>query len=246
MMTLPAITAPIYEIKIRSTKKSVEYRSYLVKEEKILMMAAESNDNRQALRAMKDIVRACTFNKIDVDKLTLFDIEYIFLKLRAKSVGETARIKLRCEKCETYTDNSIDLDKIEIEFPQEGDENYQDKNIKLTESVGVILQYISVERMSKFNLDPESENDKLNVLNDLMIASIESVYDADKVYNSNDCSREELVKFVDSMNRNQVEKIERFISTTPKVQKTVKFKCCKLECGHENSITLMGLQSFFV
>ena len=245
MMTLPTLTAPIYETNIPSTGKSIEYRSYLVKEEKILMIASESNDNKQALKAMKEIIRSCTFDKVDVDKLTLFDIEFIFLKLRAKSVGETARIKLKCEKCEVYTDNHIDLDSIEVELPKKEDENYQDKNIKLTESVGMILQYVSVDKMTKFNLNPDSESDKLKMLNDLMIASIESIYDADKVYNANDCTKEELIKFIDSLNRAQMQKVENFMSNVPKLEKKVQFKCCKPECGHVNVIVLSGLKSFF-
>lgn len=245
MMTLPTIETPRYEIKIPSTGVMIEYRPYLVKEEKMLMIAAESKDSKQALKSMKDIIRSCTFDKVNVNKLALFDLEYIFLKLRTKSVGESANVKMKCEKCEHYTSISIDLDSVEIEFTKPDSENYQDKNIRLTSQVGVILQYINIDKMTKLNLDPQSDTDKLKSLNDLVIASIESVYDSDKVYNSDDCSHEELTKFVDSMNRSQVEKIERFMAGTPKLQKLVTFKCCTPECSHQNSVMLTGLQSFF-
>lgn len=246
MMTLPTITTPKYELLIPSTGKLIEYRSYLVKEEKMLMIASESKDNKQALKCMKDVVKSCTFDKVNIDKLTLFDLEYIFIKLRAKSVGESAKINLKCDKCDHYTPITLDIDSIEIDFLKPGDENYQDKNIKLTDNVGMVLHYVNIDKMSKLNLDAENDLDRLKVLNDMVIASIESIYDADKTYDANDCTREELVKFVDSMNRSQVEKIEQFMAGTPKLQKLIKFKCKKEECSTENSVMLTGLQSFLV
>lgn len=247
MMTLPTLETQKFEIQIPSTGKVVEYRPYLVKEEKILMMAAESKDNIQAMKAMKEIVQACTFEKINVNKLTLFDLEYIFLKLRTKSVGESAKIKLKCEKCNEYTPATVDLTSVEIVFVKPEEPEYQDKDIKLTDNIGIILQYVNVEKMMKFsNLESDSNVDKLKVLNELVVASIASVYDMSTTYNSADCSNEELVKFVDSMSRSQLEKIEKFISSTPKLQKAIKFTCHTETCKHDNDIVLSGLQSFFV
>jgi WD40 repeat protein len=127
-MALPIIETPKYEVQIPSTGKVVSYRPYLVREEKILMVALESQDGKQALAAIKDVIKACTFEAIDPNKLTLFDLEYVFLKLRAKSVGETTDVRLRCEKCETYTDNTINLDQIELLWPNGKKE---DKTVKL-------------------------------------------------------------------------------------------------------------------
>jgi len=241
-MSLPIIETPKYEVQIPSTGKVVSYRPYLVREEKILMVALESQDGKQALAAIKDVIKACTFEAIDPNKLTLFDLEYVFLKLRAKSVGETTDVRLRCEKCETYTDNTINLDQIELLWPNGKKE---DKTVKLTDKIGLTLQYVTIEKMGNLNLDIKTNVDKMNVMSDMIAASIESIYDENKIYPTIETSRAELDKFIDTLNRTQLDAIEKFLSNMPRLEKKIDFVCSKKECNHANSIVLTGLQSFF-
>jgi len=241
-MPLPIIESPKYEVQIPSTGKVISYRPYLVKEEKILMIALESQDAKQALNAIKDVIKTCTFNTIDPEKLTMFDLEYIFLKLRAKSVGETTTIRLKCDECETYTNVDINLDSIPLFWPNGEKTN---KTIKLTDKIGVTLQYITLDKMSRFNLNLKNDEDKLKIMTDMISASIESIYDQDSVYAASDSTKEELDKFVDMLNRTQIESIEKFLSGMPRLEKKIEFKCCNDKCNHDNSMTLTGLQSFF-
>ena len=137
IMALPIIESPKYETTVPSTGKKVQYRPYLVKEEKILMIAMESEDQALIVRAMKNVIKACTFDKLDPDKLCTFDIEYLFLKLRAKAVGEVSKVGLKCEKCDKATDVSINLDSIQIDAKSRGVAN----RILLTDKVGVNLRW---------------------------------------------------------------------------------------------------------
>jgi hypothetical protein len=234
-MALPTIESPKYSVRLPSTGKTIEYRPFLVKEEKVLLMAQESGSPREMVTAMKDIIKACTFNKVDPNALTSYDLEFMFLKLRAKSVGETSTIKIKCDKCEAFTPVDVDIDNVTLDVPQ-------DKvNIMLTDTVGITMRHIRVRDMGNLT-DTKDQGD---LINDTVIASIESIFDADHVYPTDTEKKEELVKFVNSLNRAQMKEIESYIANTPKVSCDVKFKCCNGECGHENKVSLTGIQSFF-
>lgn len=232
-MALPKIDIPKYEVKIPSTGKTVHYRPYLVKEEKILMIALESKNNSQIMTAMKDVVSSCTFNKVDPDKLCTFDLEYLFLKLRSKSVGETSRIGIKCEHCGAVNKVEINLDEVKVQFPQK-----VEKKIQLNDEVGVTLCYPRADFLS-------DQDGKLTTetITNIVIACLDTIYDKQGVYHAADHKKEELAEFVDSLNQAQFLKIQEFVSNMPKLQMNVKFECEK--CKKENDIEISGLQNFF-
>lgn len=232
-MALPKIDIPKYEVKIPSTGKTIQYRPYLVKEEKVLMIALESKSNSQIMTAMKDIVAACTFNKVDPDKLCTFDLEFLFLKLRSKSTGEISRVGLKCAHCEAANKVEINLDDVTVKFPEK-----VEKKIQLNDEIGVTLSYPKTDFLSE-------QDGKLtpNAITDVVIACIDTIYDKSNVYHAAEQKKEELVDFVDSLNQAQFLKIQEFISTMPKLELDVQFKCEK--CKKENEFTITGLQNFF-
>jgi len=235
-MALPTINTPKYQLKLPSTGESITYRPFLVKEEKILLIAQETKDPKQMMSAMGDIISACTFDKVNTSEITSFDLEYIFLKLRAKSVGENADIKIQCTKCEAYNPISINLDEISVTIAEK-----KDATVMLTDSIGVTLKYIDAKKMEK--ITGLIETNQMAVINELIINSIESIFDDSNVYPAADSTPAELTQFIESLNRQQMEKIESFIANAPKLQHKCEFKCNA--CEKENSITLQGIQSFF-
>jgi len=234
-MALPILESPKYTVEIPSTKKVIEYRPFLVKEEKILLMAQESQDSREMLGAMKDIIRACTFEKVEVNMLTTFDLEYIFLKLRSKSVGEISHVNIKCSSCEVQNPVEINLDEVAVKF-----DDSVSKTIMITDVVGVNMRYIRVRDMNALTDNKKSQSD---LINDVVIASIESIFDAEKVYPAENSSKAELITFINSLNRSQMQKIESFIAAAPSLKQTVEFKC--KGCGHDNQLELSGTQAFF-
>ena len=234
-MALPKLTAPKYTTVIPSTGKTIEYRPFLVKEEKILLMAQESEDTAQLILAMKDIVKSCTYDKVNPNDLTSFDLEFLFLKLRAKSVGEISNVKIKCTECDHHTENQIDLDNINVVV-----DDKISKTIMLTSTVGINLRYIKVKDMAALSDTNKSQGE---LINNLIVASIESIFDETAVYPADTSSTEELQGFINSLNREQMSKIEAFISAAPKLQHSLKFTC--KGCSHDNDVTLSGLQSFF-
>lgn len=234
-MALPILESPKYTVEIPSSKKTIEYRPFLVKEEKILLMAQESQDSREMLNAMKDIIRACTFEKVDVNTLTSFDLEYIFLKLRSKSIGEISHVNIKCSSCEVSNPIEINLDEVQVKF-----DDSVSRTIMITDSVGVNMRYIRVKDMSALTDDKKSQSD---LINEVVIASIESIFDAEKVYAAENSTKAELITFINSLNRSQMQKIEAFIAAIPALKEDVKFKC--KGCGHDNSLELSGTQAFF-
>jgi hypothetical protein len=233
-MALPKLTAPKYELTIPSTKKTVGFRPYLVKEEKILMIAMESEDDNQMTVAIKQIIDACTFNELDVNKLAMFDIEYIFAKLRAKSVGENVNVKLPCESCEHSNTVSINLE-TEIQVSEGAEEN-----IKLTDDTGLIMKYPSMADYQDMQNSKESDIDKIFIM---ITLSINSIYSGDELFDAKSHSRAELIEFIDSLNADQFKKIRNFLDKIPVAYVNAKFKC--ESCNHENNIELKGLKNFF-
>ncbi len=234
MNTLPKLDTPTYTTVLPSTGESIEYRPFLVKEEKILMIAQESNDNAAMIKALKNIIRSCTEGQVDPSKCTVYDIEFLFLQFRAKSVGETAPIRLKCEECGEFTEVEIDLSEVEVQYP----ENKPENNIKLTDKVGIKLKEVSVDEVETLSGETNSKN-----FNKAIAAVIDVIYDDDNVYNVKETSAKEVSEFIDTLNHHHLEKIQNFIENQPMLKHIVKFKCEK--CGHENEVELVGLQSFF-
>ena len=222
-MALPKLETPKYEMEIPSTKEVVEYRPFLVKEEKLLMIAQETNDSKEIIRVMRDIIEACTFNKVKANDLTVYDAEYIFLQLRSKSVGENVEFQLKCSECNTPNRVSLDLGTVKVNEPSEVVSN----KIELTDKVGMTLKPVSMKNAA--TVDNQSED----MITNLLISVIENIYDEDNVYPADNTSTEELVEFVESLNHEQVTHIQKYISSLPSLQHTIVFNCMNCKTKNE-------------
>ena len=193
-MALPIIETPTYELTLPSQDEIVKYRPFLVKEEKLMLIALESGEEKEINIATKTILDACTFNKLKIEDLPTFDIEYMFLQIRAKSVGEISRLSIKCpDDNETLVEVDIDLSKIEC-HKEVGHNN----NIKITDDVGLILNYPNVDTMKSLD-----NNDETGATFDVITSCISQIYDADNVYAKNDMDKEELNDFIESMSHIQ-------------------------------------------
>ena len=236
-MALPKLITPTYELEIPSTDEKIKYRPFLVKEEKILMLAMESKENAQIIQAVKDIVSACTFEKLDVSSLPMFDIEYIFLNIRAKSVGEISKIKLLCpDDKKTYATVEVNLTEVEVQV----DDKHTNK-IELTDDMGVIMTYPTIDTFAEIGIEDINASNML----DVVASSILQIYEqkGEKVYNSKDQTKKELTEFVESMNSGQFKKVQNFFETMPKLKHTVKVTNSKTK--KTSDVTLTGLNDFF-
>ena len=237
-MALPKINTPTYELVVPSTNEKIKYRPFLVKEEKILLIAMESNENNQILQAVKDIVLECTFNKLNLGDMPMFDVEYIFLQIRGKSVGEVSKLSLLCQDDgETYANVEVDLNDINVEVS----ENHTNK-IELTDEMGIIMKYPTLDA---FNDTGISEINSKNML-DVISSCILQIYDkkGEEVFDAKDQTQEELTNFIGDLNSKQFKDLQNFFETMPKLQHTVIVKNPKTEV--ENKVVLQGLNDFFV
>ena len=233
-MALPKIAVPTYELEIPSNKEKTNYRPFLVKEEKILLLAQEGGGESDILNAIKQIINNCTFEKLDVENLALFDLEYIFLNIRSKSVGEKIELKLLCDDDgETYADVEIDLDKIKVDFPKE-----HTNTLQLTDTVSLIMRY---PQMSALDLTTDSDTETIF---HMIKTSIGQIIDGETVYEQVDFSETDLNEFIDSLSSDHFKQIQNFFETMPRLRHEVKFKNPKTK--KINKRTLEGLNSFFV
>ena len=233
-MALPVINTPTYELVVPSTKETLVYRPFLVKEEKILLMAMEEEKDTQLNRALKQVVHNCTFEKIDVGKLPLFDLEYIFLRIRAKSVGEVAKIQVLCEDDgETYVPVEIDLESIEVEFQED-----HSTTIELNDEISIEMGYPTFEF-----LNFKADETEVNQLFDIIGSSIERVYEGETVYEKADFSKKELKVFLESLTSEQFLRVQKFFETMPRLRH--KIEVVNPKTKKKNEITLEGLQAFF-
>lgn len=238
-MGLPKLESVIYDLTVPSTGQNVQFRPFVVKEEKVLLTALESNDATQISRAMRNIVKTCTFEKVEVEKLAMFDLEYIFLKLRAKSVGEVANIGIKCNNtdCGHMNPVEVNIDQIEIS----GNPTLEE-TIQLTDTIGVTVKAPTVERTETL-LKGSQISSEIDLVISLIIASIVSIYDAEKVYPAVDSTPEELNEFIDSLNKEQFSKLQNFFENFPKLKKDIAFTCT--QCEKEQTQNLEGLTDFF-
>lgn len=231
-MPLPTIAVPKYPITIPSTKKETFFRPFLVKEQKILLMALESKDTIHMMKAMCSIIENCTDGIVNPQEMPLFDVEYIFAKIRAKSIGESIEVKSTCPSCDSKTSLTIEIDSIEVKFP-EGITN----KIMLTDKLGIILKYPS---LSDSIVDMESTADGAV---EFVCNSIDVVFDSASTYNRKDFTPSEILTFVESLDGKQFEQITEFYKNLPQLNKTIECKC--LNCNHEYVVDFRGLQDFF-
>ena len=238
-MPLPKIATPTYELELPSTGKSVSYRPFLVKEEKVLVIALESEDNKQITSAIRAVLKNCILTKgIKVEALPTFDIEFLFLNIRGKSVGEEIEVSVTCpDDGETQVPVTINLDEIQVQK----DENHTNK-IKVDDSIMMEMKYPSLEQFIKNNFEFDDKN-ALNQSFDLIASSIDKIYTEDEVWATADCTKKEVKEFLDSMNSTQFKEIESFFETMPKLSHT--FKVTNPKTKVESDVVLEGLASFF-
>jgi|TARA_B110000259_G_scaffold138856_1_gene156365 hypothetical protein len=238
-MALPVIETQSYELTLPSADVTVKFRPFLVKEEKVLLQALESQEQKQIVNALKDIVSACTFGKLNVDDLPTFDLEYVFLQIRAKSVGEIAKLKVLCpDDKKTYVDIELDLSKIEV---QVDDKHTNNIVIDEDKKIGMILKYPTLN-----SVDPNtdfSKGVKTDVLFDIIGNSVFQIYEGEKVYNASDYKKDELDKFIESLDSKTFVKVQDFYNTMPKLIHEVEVENPKTKV--KSNVTLQGLTDFF-
>ena len=238
-MPLPKIATPTYSLVLPSTEKEISFRPFLVKEEKLLVLALESEDTKQITTAIKAVLKSCIQTKgIKVESLPTFDIEYLFLNIRGKSVGESIDVNIICPDDEKTTVKVvIDLDDIKVK-KTEGHSN----KIKLDDTLMMELKYPSLDEFIKNNFDFKDEN-AMEQSFKLIAASIDKIYNEEEVWVAADCTKKEIKEFLESMNSSQFKKIEEFFTTMPKLSHTIKVT--NPETKVKSEVVLEGLASFF-
>jgi len=238
-MPLPKIATPTYELELPSTGKSIKYRPFLVKEEKVLVIALESEDTKQITNAIKAVLKNCVLTKgIKVETLPTFDIEFLFLNIRGKSVGEEIEVNIICpDDGETNVPVFIDLDSIQVN--KDDDHTNQ---IKLDDDLMMEMKYPSLEQFIKNNFDFDEKN-AMDQSFDLIATCIDKIYNEDEVWATADCTKKEVKEFLESMNSSQFKEIEKFFETMPKLKHTIEVTNPNTKVTSE--VVLEGLASFF-
>jgi len=235
-MALPKIDVPRYPVTIPSTGEEFIMRPYLVKEEKILLLAMESQDPKQIALAIRNLITSCIEGGLDIDSLAAFDIEKLFLELRAISVGEKIQLQTKCQAEGCEHPNAVEIDITDIQLK---DFDPADSIIKLSEDVGVTMRYPTIDLLG----DVEGDLDSLDTLMSIVISCINTIFDDENVYDCKKENIEEVRDFIDNLTSDQFQLISKFFQSTPVLEYDLKFVCKK--CEHESSYELRGLQSFF-
>jgi hypothetical protein len=232
---LPILATPKYDMIVPSTGEAITYRPYVVREEKILLIAMESNDENQIEQAVIDVIQSCVESPINIDNLTTFDVEFIFVTLRSKSVGEGIKLSPKCEHCEETNEVKINLEEVKVTNL----ENKVDKHIKLTDDISIDLKWHTMkDRQKELRNDSETQT----VIN-MIVASLETIYSGEDIHVVKDATDKEVREFVESLNTDQFNEIVEVLSNVPYLSYNMDYDCEK--CGKENSISLNGLTDFF-
>ena len=236
-MALPKLGYPTYELDLPSSGKSIKYRPFLVKEEKVLLLALESEDEKQVTSAVKDLLKNCVLSRIKVDALPSFDLEYIFLKIRAASIGEIITLTVTClDDNKTTVEANININEVEVTKP-EG----HDAKIMFDDDFGIVMKYPSMQQfIDREFLQKEMKTEEVY---DFIADSIEQIFQGEDIYDETTTNKKEFREFVDGLTTKQFEKIQKFYATSPKLSHT--FKVVNPNTGEESSYTIEGLQSFF-
>ena len=239
-MPLPKIATPTYELELPSSGKTISYRPFLVKEEKLLVIALESEDTKQITNAIKAVIKACVLTKgIKVETLPTFDIEYLFLNIRGKSVGEDLDVNIVCpDDEETQVTVNINLDDIKV---QKSDEH--NKRIALDSNLMMEMKYPSLNEFIKNNFDFDDSKNQMDQSFDLIAQCIDKIYNEEQVWTSSDCTKKEMTDFLESMNSSQFKELENFFTTMPKLSHT--FEVTNPNTKVKSEVVLEGLASFF-
>lgn len=233
---LPKMVTPKYDMIVPSTGKSITYRPYVVKEEKLLLIAMESKDDKQIENAVMNIIEECIESPIDINTLTNFDVEFIFVTLRAKSVGEGIELSPKCTSCEETNEVKVDLDKVTVKNL----EDQADTMIKLTDDITVELKWPTMKNRHVDLVDEESETE--TIIN-MMTSTIGTIYSGEEIFVTSDVPKKEVKEFVESLSNDQFNKIVDAMVKAPYLSYEMNFDCKK--CGESNSIEINGLSDFF-
>jgi hypothetical protein len=244
---LPKIDVPIHELVLPSTGQTLRFRPFLVKEEKILLMATEADDAKDVVKAIQQIIRNCMLDEVDIENLPLYDIEFMFLNLRARSVSEIVDLKYNCFNQIPVEDKpgetkqcggqvSFKMDLLEIRPVTNPDHT---NKIEVNEKLGLVMKYPNFELLNSFNLETK-DHEKLM---DMIVSCIDYIYDADNIFYAKDSTKKELLEFVEGLPSQIFGKVQKFFETMPKLKKDLDFRCPK--CGYHENITVEGVQNFF-
>lgn len=240
-MALPKLDVPLYEIELPISKQKIRFRPFLVKEQRNLMMAMEADDAKTIQQSVRDILNNCTVTEdINIDELPIVDIEYYFVQLRAKSVGEVIEARYRCNNvvddktCNNIMETDVDLSKIEVKVNEDNN-----PEIQLTDKIIVKLKYPQFKSVEKnYTIDNPTD-----MAFNLVANSIEYIYDGEQFYYDHEAQPGEMLAFIETMNQEQFNKLENFFDNLPKLKETLNIKCSK--CGFHHTIEVEGLESFF-
>ena len=241
---LPKLDVPIYSINLISTGKPVRFRPFLVKEQKLFLMASESEDSNEMIGVIRQVLKNCVLDEVDIDTLPTFDLEYLFMNLRARSVEEIVNLRYKCnntikengeeKKCSGVVEFDVNL----LEITPTVNKNHTNK-IQLNENLGICFKYPTFEMMQKYESMTENE-----LVTKILVDCIDYIYDKESVYYSKDVPLQEIEEFVDNLQQKDLEKFKVFFDTMPEIKKDVHFKCPK--CGYEEEMSIRGMQNFFV
>ena len=236
-MALPEVALPTYELEIPSSGKKIKYRPFVVKEEKVLLLALESGDDKQIEEAVRNLLKGCIQSRVKVDDLAIFDLEYIFLNIRAVSVGEVVEMMLTCDDDgETQVRYNLDLTAVEVIKP-EGHDN----KIMLSDAMGVIMKYPSFEEFVKISII--GKNSTSEDVIEIMARCVDQIFDAEDVYDSSTTSKKEFVEFIENLTNKQFEDVQKFFEDAPVLKHEINFK--NPNTGVDNTIVIQGLSNFF-
>jgi hypothetical protein len=236
-MALPIIETPTYELTLPSQDTKIKFRPFLVKEEKMMLIALESGEEKQIQDATKEVLGACTFNKLDMDNVPTFDIEYMFLQIRAKSVGEVSKFKVVCpDDKKTYVDIEIDLSKVEV---QVDDEHTNKVVIDEQRQLGVVLKYPTLKMLGQ----KDTMSADYDTVFEMMLNCVDQIYEGEKIYPGVDTSKEELKDFFEKLPTGSFEKIKKFFDTMPRLRH--EQEVTNPVTGVKSTVTFTGLQDFF-
>jgi hypothetical protein len=236
-MALPILTTPTYELEVPSTDEKIKYRPFLVREEKILLIAMESGASEDIVQAVKSIVAECTFNKLNLGDMPMFDVEYIFLNIRAKSVGEISKLRLLCpDDNKTYTEVEVNLSEVLVQVEKD-----HTNKIELTDEMGIYMKYPTIDSFAQTGITEVTATNMLDVIS----TCVAQIYDkkGEEIFDAKDQTKEELIEFIEQLNTKQFAELQKFFDTMPKLKHVVKVENPKTKV--KSDILLQGLSDFF-
>ena len=237
-MALPKIEVPTYELTLPSEDKKIKYRPFLVREEKILYIAMETGQNKEMINALKDVVGACTFDVLNVDRLPIFDVEYLFLQIRAKSVSEVTKFRAICpDDGKTYVETEVDLTKVEV---QVDDEHTNRIMLESERNLGLVLKYPTLKN---YDVGRGLDNIEIDKVFNILIDCIDHIFEGDKIYPAKDTSKQELKEFIEGLPQDAFTRIKSFFDTMPKLKHEVEVT--NPNTNVTSKIVLTGIADFF-